>query len=156
MCDGSQLSPSELEPLLDWAGAKLIALPGHRIGPADYRVFWPDYDRGPFVGSEFRQALALRRVAPSGQELDLMDELLTFPNLIERAERRRVVRLRSLIHPISSRRLWPWTRIARELSVRDYTAKHFHRSGLEEICRRLPSEKVCSLRRLDLNNSFSL
>jgi hypothetical protein len=145
----ADLHPTDLEEWLEWAGAKLIALPGGRIGPGSVRVFWPDYTRDDLrfdLDPELRRAAALRQAAPSGPELDRMDALLALPNLIALAPRRRIVRLRTLVHPITGRHLWPWTRLAEEFSIRTYTAKLWYSRGLSEVCSKLTSDKVHTLR----------
>jgi hypothetical protein len=148
----------DVEALLEWAGAKLIALPGRRAGPAPLRVFWPDYDQElRFSADEgFRQARALREAAPSGPELDLMDLILLLPNVIDSADRRRIVRLRTLVHPLNGRRFWHWTRLASEFGLKEYSARQLYLKGLNEIARKTPEEKIFTLRPPELAIEFSI
>lgn len=143
---GSPIESHELQSWLEWASAKLIALPGARIGPRDSGVLWPDYPQDTFQVLDFRRALSIRAMAPTPAEMALMDEILFLPNLISHEGRRRVVRYRSLVHPTNMRHLFRWNRIAELLSIKIYTARDWHRKGLAEIIGHMSSDKIHTIR----------
>ena len=74
------LSPQELQAWLEWAGARLIAMPGGRTRPAEPHVIWPEYSQEKFEILTFRSALPLRAAAPSSAEIPIVEEILLLPN----------------------------------------------------------------------------
>jgi hypothetical protein len=148
----------ELQTWLEWAGQRLIAMPGSRVGPKDSGIAWPDYAQDPYEVLQFRVGIALRIAAPAANEIGLMEEILLLPGLIGTNEDkfscklRWIVRRRTLLHPITNRRLWPWSRLAKEYKSSQYNVRLWYGSGLSQICRRLPDEQAESVReRFDLN-----
>lgn len=133
-------SPDELRAWLEWAGAKLIAMPGPRIGPKAPSTFWPDYSQELFQVLAFRSATPLRAMAPSSVEIPLMELILSFPALCTHQATRRVLHCRALIHPVKQRHLYRWDRIAELLDTKVYTVKYWHRRGLAEVARKIPEE----------------
>ena len=139
------LTPSELQVWLEWAGARLIAMPGGRIGPSNTKVIWPDYAQDSFEVLEFRGAVPIRASAPSSTEIPIVDEILLLPNVCAKDYTRRVLHARSLVHPINGRYLYKWTRIAELLAVKAYTARRWYNEGLVEVISKAPEDKVCRI-----------
>lgn len=136
------VAPEELRTWLEWAGMRLIALPGGRTGPRDRGTFWPDFSQDEWEVLQFRQGIPLRAAAPSPAEISLMEFILDFPSLCAHEPTRRVLHCRALIHPVKYRPLWRWQRIADLLEVKIYTVKAWHKAGLVEIARKLPTEAI--------------
>jgi hypothetical protein len=145
MTSDFQLTPTELQIWLEWAGARLIAMPGPRIKPADPKVIWPDYEQEKFEVTTFRGALPVRAVAPSSKEVPIVEEILLLPNVCEHSYTRRVLHARSLVHPINGRYLYRWTRIAELLAVKTYTVRRWHKDGLLEVISKAPRDRVCRI-----------
>ena len=137
------LTPEELRIWLEWAGARLIAMPGLRIGPAKTKVIWPDYAQETFQILDFRGALPVRAAAPSSKEIPIVEEILLLPNVCEKNYTRRVLHARSLVHPINGRYLYRWPRIAELLDVKIHTARRWYKEGLVEVTKKAPRDKVC-------------
>lgn len=139
----STLAPSELKIWLEWAGARLIAMSGGKVGPKNYKVAWPDYGQDVFEVLNFRGGVSLRAMAPSSTEISIMEEILLLPNLCEKDYVRRVLHLRALVHPLNGRYLFPWPRISKRLEVTKLsTVKYWHRKGLVEVISKAPKDKV--------------
>lgn len=141
MCE--VLTPTTLQMWLEWAGARLIAMPGGHIGPRDTGVFWPEYDRDRHEVLQFRGRLRLRAVAPNKDEIAIVDEILLLPNLCSEIRIRRVLHVRSLVHPLNGRHLYPWRRIAKLLATDHKQIKRWHVRGLEEVTAKADPAKVC-------------
>ena len=139
----NDLSPSDLQTWLEWAGARLIAMPGGRIAPAQPHVIWPEYSQETFQVLQFRGGVPLRAAAPSSTEIPIVDEILTFPNVCERDYIRRTLHARSLVHPLNGRYLYKWSRIATLLDVKPTTVKVWHRNGLKEMAEKLEKSRIC-------------
>ena len=145
------LTPSELEQWLEWAGVRLIAMPGKRVGPNGYKVTTLEYSQDVFQVLEFRATLPVKVAPPSNIEIPIIEEVLTLPNLIKDAGKRRVVRVRTLLHPINGRHLYRWDRITETLGkvngrkITIASVKYMYKSGLEEICKKIDKERVCSI-----------
>lgn len=137
------LTPVLLQEWLEWAGARLIAMPGRRIAPAEPTVIWPEYNRNAFEVLDFRRGLALRAVAPNKDEIDIVDEILLFPNVCTDVIVRRVLHTRALVHPLNGRHLFPWTRIAKLLSTDHKHVQRWHARGLTEVVAKLETARVC-------------
>ncbi len=139
------LTPPELEEWLEWAGVRLIAMPGKRVGPDEYRSFWPDFSQETFQILEFRNRRRVTIAPPSSKEIFIVDEILSLPNLCKSQGKRRIIRARTLLHPVNLRRLFPWSRIANGMGVKISSAKYMYKSGLEEICNNIDEQKVCAI-----------
>lgn len=138
-------TPDELQIWLEWAAAKLIAMPAGRLKPTEPRAFWPDYSQDKFQILEFRRSLKIRALAPSAAEIPVMDAIVLLPNLCTEEPVRKVVHWRAQIHPIRRSHLLTWTWISTRLDVRAYTAKRWHQKGLEEILVKASPETVCRI-----------
>ena len=146
-------NPQEVEQWLEWAGQRLIAMPGPRVGPKDSGGWWPDYSQDKFEVLNFRAQIALRVAAPASNEIGLMEEILLLPGLIgtnedEYSRRlRKIVRQRTLLHPITSRRLWNWARLAKEHNSSPFKVRGWYEVGLHQICRALPGTRAIVLKK---------
>jgi hypothetical protein len=140
-----RLTPDELRVWLEWAGARLIAMPGGRIGPANYKVYWPEFSQETFQVLEFRKIAPLRASAPSKDEIPLVDEILTFPSVCKDIYTRRVLHVRALVHPVNHRYLYKWTRIAELLHTDRQTVRNWHAKGLREVVAKADPVKVCRI-----------
>jgi len=142
----AQLSPQDLQMWLEWAGARMIAMPGGRTKPSEPHVIWPEYSQDKFELLEFRKDNPLRASGPSKDEIPIMDEILTLPRYCTDPFKRRVLQSRALVHPINGRNLYSWGKIARILSRDPKTVKAWHTSGLKEVCNKAPQASVCRIR----------
>lgn len=133
----------DLKTWLEWAGGRLVALPSNRIKPAGYRVFWPDFSNDIYQILEARKILSIRALAPSAEDIDLMDRILTLPARIEDHKRRRVIQMRLLIHPVTQRHLRTWVQVAEAEHTSVFKVQSLHSAALREIWGRTPD--------LDLN-----
>lgn len=143
MCD---LTPTVLQTWLEWAGAKLIAMPGRREGPSGPKVIWPEYNRNTFEILKFRGTLSPRAAAPNKDEIDVVDKILLFPNVCSDPLTRRILHVRALVHPINGRHLYPWRRIGKLLRTDHKTVKRRHQHGLLEAVDKIPYVKVCEVK----------
>lgn len=141
------LTPNELQMWLEWAGIRLIAMPGGRIGPATYRVFWPDYETDKYQVLDKRSIRPVRVVPPNGKEIPLVENILLLPNLCEKDFTRRILHVRALLHPVNMRHLYPWKRVAEAVQMKESNAKYYHKIGLQEVCRKVDEQTVCSISR---------
>lgn len=129
-------TPIDLKRWLEWASARLLATPSEKIKPSDIRVIWPEYSQDKFETLDFRIGMRLRVLAPSSDEIPIMDSILLLPNLVSGQIKRRVIRLRSLINPVSNRHLYSWVEIAEKFEIRQLTARRFFEEALIEILRK--------------------
>ncbi len=140
------LDPQTLQTWLEWAGARLIAMPGPRTGPKEPKAFWPfEYDHDRFQVLEFRRGLAARAMAPSAKEIPMMEEILTFPNMCSHETTRRIIHDRLLMHPIKMTHLYTWADIAKTFKMKTYKVSYLHKLGLMEICEKAKPEHVCRI-----------
>lgn len=138
----SELAPETLEMWLEWAGARLIALPMPSVKPRDSGVIWPEYSQDKFQVLEFRKGMRIRAPIPSAQDITLMEEIIALPNLCTRIPHKRTVRLRTLIHPTTNRHIYSWRKIAVHLNTNRETAAGWYFSGLKEIAAKVPCNQV--------------
>ena len=130
-------SKEYVQSSLEFAGQSLLSMRIKNPGPCEMRGFWPSIVQDEEV--ELPLGVRNRAVMPIGREIDAMDEILAWIQLIpqEKAEMRRAVGLRSLISPISDKHLYPWKRIAKILSCDPRTAMAWHATGIGLIAREL-------------------
>lgn len=141
------LDTQTLQTWLEWAGVRLIAMPGPREGPGPLRAAtWPfEYDQDKFQVLEFRRGLAARMMAPSAKEIPIMDEILSMVNICSVKDARRVINYRLLIHPIRNTHLYKWPRVVEKVEIKLSGVKRLHREGLQEICRKADRQRVCQI-----------
>lgn len=139
------LDSQTLQTWLEWAGVRLIAMPGPKVRPSDPKVIWPEYSQDNFEILTFRRALPVRVGAPTPKEIPIVDEILQFPNACERAVVRRILHVRSLMHPVRGTYLYKWSRIAELLDVKVYTVKRLHVEGLKEASEKADPKRVCRI-----------
>lgn len=144
--------PHELAIWLEWASARLIAMPGPRAGPADYSGYWPDFSQDSLELTDFRARIALRVAAPGPHEIGLMEEILALPNLLVPSDSpqvqamRKAIRYRSLIHPITSRHLYNWTRLSKKLETSRFKAQRFYELGLIQLSNQIAPSTYNSIK----------
>jgi hypothetical protein len=149
----SNLSPSELQTWLEWAGARLVAMPSTSIGPRRLKVIWPEYSQDQFEVLDFRGNIPLRASAPSKEEIPIMDEILLLPNLCNYDIYRKLLHYRMLVHPISGRHLRSWRWLGRKLHCDHKTAMYKHEMALQDCAARISNEIVIRLQDL-LSDSY--
>lgn len=142
----TNVTDEEIVTWLEWAGAKLIAMPGRRIGPADPGALWVDFVQDSRNFSDVQQRLHVKAMAPSAGEITMMDLVLPLPTLCSEFLTRRVLHARSLVHPINHRHLYRWTRIARLLHADRRSVRRWHHSGVVEIAHKIEPDMVHTLR----------
>ena len=138
----TSLTPQELQVWLEWAGARLIAMPGARPGPNGTKVIWPEYAQELFQVIEFRPGMRIRAPIPSAEDITLTEEILVLPAFCEYAKARRTIRLRTLMHPVHERHIYSWADIAKKLEIDRKTAASLYSRGLREIARKVPCQQA--------------
>lgn len=141
-----RISPAGLQQWLEWASARLLAMPSDKIKPREPRALWPEYSQDKFELIEFRSRISLRALAPSSHEIPVMDEILLLPNLCSNQVARRIIRLRSLVNPLNNHHLNRWAEISTKLSIKQYTATNLYKQGLCEITKRAKPQGVRNIR----------
>jgi hypothetical protein len=148
-------TPSEIQSWLEWAGGRMLAVQVLGTKPQEYRSFWPDYPDDKFTAYGYT-GLGLRIPSPSAPDISLMDEIFSLVLLTEVVLQRRVINARAMIHPLSGRPLYPWTKIAILVNSNYRTVKLIHKKGLETISARVPLPTVNYIRTgLDTGPSLS-
>lgn len=128
-----ELTNEAIEARLEHAYATLFKLPkdsGHRLKVATYGYV-----------SEVVEPMQMRigRIIMSASRLDigLMDEAVEWIRFIDNLTIRRIVSLRSMVHPVTERHMYPWSRVATALRADSRAIKCWHDEGLTTIRRRL-------------------
>lgn len=141
--DVTQITPQELQTWLEWAGKRLLAMPGGHVGPRDYKVQWPEYNQDKFELLEFRRHLTQRAPPPPADEITIVDEIITFPNYCNDVKLRRILHLRSLVHPIRFNHLYSWTKLSKMFETDRRRVARWHEIGLEEVAKKADKKKIC-------------
>lgn len=141
----SGLTPLQLRDWLEWAGARLVAMPVGRIKPAGVTVVWPEYSQNTFEILDFRAGLSVRAAAPSASEIPIMEEILSLPNLCSEIHIRRVLHTRALVHPLNRRYIYKWTRVAELLHTNRDMVRRWHARGLREVTAKADPTKICRI-----------
>lgn len=138
-------APTDITYWLEWAAVKLITLPAGPLKPRDPRALWPDYVRDALPGLADLRTNRIRALAPTSDEIPIMDLITALPLLCDNPDARRIINWRAQIHPLSGRHLltWPW--IAHKLGAKVYTARQLHTKGLHQIAVRVPHATVCRI-----------
>jgi hypothetical protein len=139
----THITPGELQDWLEWAGARLLAMPARKVKPSEPKVAWPTYSQDKFEILDFRAGISFRAAAPSKDEIPVVEEILTLPAFCREHKVRRVLHIRALIHPINGRYMYNWMKVAKMLETNRATAKSWHAKGLVEVIANAPREKIC-------------
>lgn len=135
------VTPSEVQSWLEWAGMRLLAMPGQNPFPASQRALWPDYPQDANTAYGYTD-VPLRAGRPTKAEIPIVDEILTLPLLVQNQTERRIVQARSLVTPISQRYLYSWSKIARMLHTDRRAVIRWHMHGLRDIIIRVDNDTV--------------
>ena len=141
MVTSSLATSDEIKQWLEWAGARLLSMPGGHIGPKSPGVAWPDYADDARTAYGYSPS-AIRTERPNKDEIFFVDEILTLPHAIPDITRRRIVQSRSLVTPIAHRHLYSWTKLAKLLHTDRRTVANLYLRGLKEIIVRADQEKI--------------
>ena len=140
-----QLTTIVVREWLCWASGRMAAMIVVGTWPSGFRSYWPDYSTDQFQVLEFRRNERLKPVRPSGSEIELIDEILTLPNICKTDQVRRVIRLRSMIHPIRCTTTYSWEKIGSRIGIKPSVARIFYKRGLEEIVAGVEPHIVCRI-----------
>lgn len=141
------VAPEEVREWLEWAGSKLLAMHISSPKPKGPHSSWPTFAQEAHLAYGY-SGERLRPAQPRSTEIELMDKILEYPNLIRDITVRRIVNSRALVTPVSNRYLYSWSKLAFMLHRDRRTIIRLHYSGLCEITSCLPPEKIDTIRRL--------
>jgi hypothetical protein len=136
----SGLTPADLQNLLEWAGARLMALPKTGLKPIQVRVIWPEYSQDRFEVLDHRGGASFRAPIPPAAEITLMEQILLLPNVCEWELARRVLHLRAMVYPISYKYVYSWREIGGVIEKDHKTVKALHLRALREVIKKREAE----------------
>lgn len=113
-------------------------MPGPRVGPREFSGRWPDYSQDRFEIIEFRARISLRIAAPGPSEIHLMEDILLIPNYLPDVRARKIVRFRTLLHPITGRNLCNWTFLAKKFETSRFLIKNEYEKSIERLTKLTP------------------
>ena len=118
---------------LEAAGATLLALPQTGFSTR-LRSSSLDVVRSALDNYSFSEA-RIRPPAPSGKEIDEMEQALAWIPLIplERHVLRRIVGARTLVNPMTGRHVFAWRRLATSLGADHKSVQRWHTSGIKIV-----------------------
>ena len=126
---------------LEAAGATLLALPqtgfSTRLRSSSLDVVRSALDNYGF--SEAR----IRPPAPSGKEIDEMEQALAWIPLIplERYVLRRIVGARTLVNPMTGRHVFAWRKLATSIGTDHKSVQRWHAQGIAMIVAAIAGRK---------------
>jgi len=135
----------EVKSWLEWAGEKIISLPGASPGPAQLRCHWPDVVRSANDAYGYTK-IQTKIPRPTKDEIFYIDAIATLPILIQDVDERVIVQKRSLILPLSHRHVYSWSSIAEFYHTNQYFVKRMFLHGLNDITYRVAQSNVHTFR----------
>lgn len=119
---------------LEEAGRTLIALPGKGCFPAREGSSWPAVVHDFAEGYGYHD-VKVRPPVPSAQEITRMDEAYRWVGLIDERliSHRKIVLLRSLVHPVSERHRFSWRKIGKLFGWSHEAVRVWHAQGIDRI-----------------------
>lgn len=138
------MTPAQIKDRLEQAG-RTLGLLAISTKPREYGNNWPDIIRSAqefFVAQvaadkdQIEDMLAGHnrvRVRPLQKQISEMDEAFSWLNLITDQRWRRIVALRTIIHPYTERYIYGWRKLGREMGIHENTARNWHEKGIQEI-----------------------
>lgn len=125
-----------VEDRLFEAGYTLACLPAHGVRPAGWGKGWGetlmDMDDLLTLTAESE----VRPPMPTSAAITRMDEAFTWVQGISNDAWRRAILLWMMIHPLSHRHRYSWSKIGKVLGVSDKTAKTFFIRGIADITKK--------------------
>lgn len=141
------LSPNELNTWLSWAGEKLLGMSLKNPAPGTAQSTWPKIMlQEELVEPPPGETTPIKFPRPTGEEISLMDQILTLPSLATDIWQRQILHARCLTNPISHRPIYSWPKLAKKLHLSVEQAKYLHKKGLINVAKLAPYEKVCRIR----------
>ena len=126
--------PEALVAVLEAAGKTLLALPEGGIFPAGVGAAWPSFVREMVEAYGYDEARP-RMPAPTARQIEEMGVVFgwvgTIPN--DRYVLRRLLLLRSLVHPLSDRHSYSWRDVARMVGTNHFSVRVWHGQGLRLV-----------------------
>lgn len=135
------MAPQDLQDVLEWASARLLALPSQKVKPSDTKVIWPEYDQDKWEIIEFRERIALRCLAPDKDEIPLMEQALSLPNFLPNPEWRRLIRKRCLVNPLSNTHIYTWMDLGVLFSMKRFSIRARYKKELSRLALLIPQDK---------------
>jgi len=139
------LAPDEVREWLEWSGAKLLSMTLASPVPRGYKSNWPSFAQDASVAYGYT-AERLRPAMPSGKEIQLMDEILLLPGLVNDITQRRIVNSRALVRPVANTHLYSWSKLAHMLGMDRRKVVRLYLSGINEIIDRVPQPQAYTIR----------
>ncbi len=118
---------------LEEAGATLLALPGTgwttKLRTSNIEIVRTALESYGWTET------SIRPPTPSAEKITRMDEAMGWIGAIplDRYVLRRIVGARSLVHPVTDRRLFPWRRLAAALGADHKAVQRWHAQGIDMI-----------------------
>lgn len=131
--DGQPVDADFVISRLEEAGATLLALPGTgwttKLRTSNIEIVRTALENYGWSTARIRPPI------PSAEKITRMDEAMGWIGVIplDRYVLRRIVGARSLVHPVSDRRLFPWRRLAAALGADHKAVQRWHAQGIDMI-----------------------
>jgi hypothetical protein len=140
----SQPTAEDIRLWLEWAGSKLLAMNIASPAPKDSGSYWPEYrqDNQAYGYTQNR----LRAGLPNRHEIDLMDEILGLPSLVNDITIRRILNARALVTPVANRYVYSWSKIAIMIYSERRRVVRLHFIGLCEIANKVSPDKASTFK----------
>lgn len=130
----SMLDAETVIARLEEAGRTLIALPSKGCYPAREGSSWPAivHDVAESYGYDEE---TVRAPVPSPQAITRMDEAYQWITLIpaQLVSHRKIVLMRSLVHPVSDRHRFSWRKIGKLFGWSHEAVRIWHAQGIDRI-----------------------
>ncbi len=131
--DGLPVDADFVIARLEEAGATLLALPGTgwttKLRMSSIEIVRTALENYGWTEERIRPPV------PSAEKITRMDEAMGWIGVIplDRFVLRRIVGARSLVHPVTDKRLFPWRRLAAALGADHKAVQRWHAQGIDMI-----------------------
>jgi hypothetical protein len=131
--DGRPVDADFVISRLEEAGATLLAMPGTgwttKLRTSNIEIVRTALENYGWTEQRIRPPV------PSAGKITRMDEAMGWIGVIplDRYVLRRIVGARSLVHPVTDRRLFPWRRLAAALGADHKAVQRWHAQGIDMI-----------------------
>lgn len=128
---------------LEEAGRTLLSLPNVGCMPAGYKSNWPEVVHAALEAYGYTPEMA-KAPCPSPKKIGRMDEAMRWVAFIPeaRSQHRRIVLMRSLVHPITERHRWSWRRLGDTFGWDRRAVQLWHGQGIDMIVNEMRRRNV--------------